>query len=153
MQYPTSPSSHSTKHRSPRLSYPQPTTTMEERIDPRRISQLSQRKLRCASCDERRDNHNLRRLVLTQNLLLSARNKSDASLSSTSTSSSSSSQSSMETEPQSSGIQRTEEPMSNRDDDYSFGLVFPDSSSWETQDGETLTGVDESKWLDAVLSY
>src|SRR5260370_34325412 len=132
MQYPTSPSSHSTKHRSPRLSYPQPTTTMEERIGPRRISQLSQRKLRCVSCDERRDNHNLRRLVLTQNLLLSARNKSDASLSSnsSSSSSSSSSQSSVENEPPAKGIQRVEEPiMENGDVDYRFGFVFPDSAS------------------------
>jgi len=43
--------------------------------------------------------------------------------------------------------------MENGDVDYRFGFVFPDSSSWGTQSGDTsLTGADESKWLDAVLS-
>lgn len=53
------------------------------------------------------------------------------------------------------GIQRAEEPLGNSDvgdDNYRFGFVFPDNSSWGTQDEDTFTGVDESKWLDAVLS-
>ncbi|KAF8333970.1 uncharacterized protein EI90DRAFT_3050476 [Cantharellus anzutake] len=136
---------------------------MEEHLDPHRISQLSRRKLRCVSCDERRDNHNLRRLVLTQNLLLSTKNKSNTSLASTSSSSSSSSsQSFVDTESQLGGLQHTEGSISPRDrnhhEDYGFGFVFPDNSSWASTstsnepDNFPDVVLDESEWLDAVLS-
>lgn len=140
-----------------------------EPIDPALISQLSRRKLRGSSCDERRDKHNLRRLVLIQNSLVSiSPNPSplrtspgpdlyeDATLN----------QHTHNDEPRRSHPVSTSGSIPYDEDDDGFGYIFPDLSLYNENIGDrndeeeeddyghssTANADAESDWLDAVLS-
>ncbi|KAF9521067.1 hypothetical protein BS47DRAFT_1357017 [Hydnum rufescens UP504] len=122
-----------------------PQLTMEP-IDPARISQMSRRKLRFGSCDERRDTYNLRRLVLIQNSLVSA----NSCVSSPSTSRTPPQQCAKGLRPPHNARPLEGDTDDDDDDEYGFGFVFPDISSWDERTAEA--EVDEADWLDAVLS-
>lgn len=104
---------------------------MEPSIDPVR---LSRRKLRCSTCDERRDTYSLRKAVLIQNSIVTA--KSIPSLPSE------------EDQPPCHEAQAAVD-----DDEDGLGFIFPDMSSWGSHDDDSdEEDLDESDWLDAVLS-
>lgn len=154
-------------------SPPQVTTITMDPIDPDRISQLSRRKLRGSASDK--DNHNLRRLVLIQNSLVSISPIASPSRASPEHDE----YVACSTDDELKSDRRFGEIGSgppgssiddNDNDDDGFGYVFPDPSLWsgngsgsgssssssedddEDDEDAELVVVGESDWLDAVLS-
>lgn len=149
-------------------SSPPQLTTMEP-VNTEIISQLSRRKLRGSPTDSesRKDKHNLRRLVLIQNSLVSISPCPSPSRSSPSTSQCLEFGCSEQADNHSPANGAHDDSSSssgviNAYDDDGFGYVFPEMSLWtdseEDEDEELMYGTSslnmdaESDWLDAVLS-